>query len=58
MYNKEKERKACILEPCGEEKQLDVYEVLSREIIILGLKSDLESVLCFCCVSGLMHVFT
>lgn len=47
MHNKEKKRKACILEPCGEEKQLDVYEALSWEIIILGQMSDLESVLWF-----------
>ena len=30
-----------MLEPCGEEKQLDLCEMHSTEIIILGLKGDL-----------------
>lgn len=37
-----------MLEPCGEEKQLDMCEMHSKEIIILGLKGDLKSVLYFC----------
>jgi hypothetical protein len=29
-HNKEKKKKACIPESCGEEKQVGIYEVLSR----------------------------
>ena len=39
-----------MLEPCGEEKQLDMCEMHSKQIIILGLKGDLKSVLYFCWV--------
>ena len=40
-----------MLEPCGEEKQPDMCEMHSKEIVILGLKGDLKSVLYFCWVS-------
>ena len=43
-----------MLEPCGEEKQLDLCGMHSKENIILGLKGDLKSVEC----PDLIHVFT